>query len=294
MTRTFPSILIVVAALALPCVARGQDAPKPEPPKQVYCPVTPEEEIDSEVFTEYEGKRVYFCCERCRARFLRDSQRYATRLIIAGAPVEKQPPPPTTPAAPPQPTHEHEPKAPAAAPTGEAGHGPAEHDHNEAPAHSGGAEHGHESHAHGHGPAWINWIGRFHPAAVNFPIGVIVAGVFAEALFMMTRRPLYSQAARYCVWFGVLTGVLAGLLGWCFGGFHFIDSDWLLTVHRWQGTGTVLCLLALLWATERAHREPACSMALYRVLLAGSAALVTVTGFFGGSMVYGLDHYVRP
>lgn len=268
-------VLIAFGSAHAQEVHSATDAP---PPKQVYCPITPEEEIDSEVFTEYEGRRVYFCCERCRARFLRDPGRYATRLISTAAPVQKQPVTPEPLA------HDHESARSPSPITG--------HTHREEP--QGGGEHGHESHVHAHTSGWVNWIGRFHPAMVPFPIGVVVAGALAEILFLLTRRSSYGQAALFCVRFGGLTGALAGFLGWCFGGFHIFDADWLLAVHRWLGTTTVVCLVALLWANEMAHHDPPRHVSLYRALLFVAAALVLVTGFFGGSMVYGIDHYVRP
>ncbi len=47
------------------------------------CPVTPEEPIDPAISTEYQGSRVYFCCQRCRKKFLADPGRYAMNLAAA-------------------------------------------------------------------------------------------------------------------------------------------------------------------------------------------------------------------
>ena len=43
---------------------------------QQKCPVIPDNDIDPEIFTEYQGKRVYFCCNFCMATFLKDPEKY--------------------------------------------------------------------------------------------------------------------------------------------------------------------------------------------------------------------------
>lgn len=46
---------------------------------QVTCPVSGEV-VDLEVFTEYEGRKVFFCGEACRKRFLADPTVYRERI----------------------------------------------------------------------------------------------------------------------------------------------------------------------------------------------------------------------
>ena len=40
------------------------------------CPVMEGEEVDPDLWVEYQGKRVYFCCEDCVERFQEDPERY--------------------------------------------------------------------------------------------------------------------------------------------------------------------------------------------------------------------------
>lgn len=47
--------------------------------QQTTCPVMGGP-IDPEVYTEYEGKRVYFCCEGCDRKFLEDPEQYLDKL----------------------------------------------------------------------------------------------------------------------------------------------------------------------------------------------------------------------
>ncbi len=44
------------------------------------CPVLTDEKVDSTIFTVYEGKRVYFCCNKCRREFLAEPEKYKASL----------------------------------------------------------------------------------------------------------------------------------------------------------------------------------------------------------------------
>jgi YHS domain-containing protein len=53
---------------------------------QTVCPVSGEA-LDKSVFADYEGRRVYFCCEMCVEPFHKDPQKYLQKL---DAPDEKK------------------------------------------------------------------------------------------------------------------------------------------------------------------------------------------------------------
>ena len=36
--------------------------------------------IDKNIFVEYQGKKVYFCCKECVAKFQADPQKYLAKL----------------------------------------------------------------------------------------------------------------------------------------------------------------------------------------------------------------------
>lgn len=50
-----------------------------------YCPVMGDMKIDTQVFTDYKGKRVYFCCLKCRTTFQADPTKYLHRLEQFGS-----------------------------------------------------------------------------------------------------------------------------------------------------------------------------------------------------------------
>ncbi len=112
----------------------------------------------------------------------------------------------------------------------------------------------------------------------------------AEILLAVTGRSLFRDAVRFCVWGGALGAVGAGLLGWLFGGFRIVDEEWLMTSHRWLGTGTAAWAILTLALCERVTRSTAPRSGFRAALFVG-AALVAATGFLGGSLVYGIDHY---
>lgn len=47
--------------------------------EQTVCPITGEK-IKKEVFTEYKGKKVYFCCPGCKEKFENDPEKYIDKL----------------------------------------------------------------------------------------------------------------------------------------------------------------------------------------------------------------------
>jgi YHS domain-containing protein len=47
--------------------------------EQTTCPVTGNK-IDKNIFVEYKGKKVYFCCADCKAKFEADPEKYIAKL----------------------------------------------------------------------------------------------------------------------------------------------------------------------------------------------------------------------
>ena len=48
--------------------------------EQTMCPVLPENKIDPHIYVDYQGKRVYFCCNGCKAAFEKEPARYLAKL----------------------------------------------------------------------------------------------------------------------------------------------------------------------------------------------------------------------
>ena len=139
-------------------------------------------------------------------------------------------------------------------------------------------------------PEPLAWLGKLHPLVTHFPIALLSAAALAELLFIRTRNARYRHTVAFCVRLGAAAALVAVPLGWFFAGFRVFDAEWVMTAHRWTGTVlgilavTLLVLLDRDGASERRR-------ARFRIVLFATAGLVGVTGFLGGSLIYGLDHY---
>lgn len=139
-------------------------------------------------------------------------------------------------------------------------------------------------------PEPLAWFGRFHPPLTHFPIALLTVAAVGELLLMRTRAVYFDHAVHFSVWFGSIGALGAATLGWLFAGFRLVDDEWPMTAHRWAGTATALLAAILLVLLQRASRGTA-SRRTFRTALFSGAALVGATGFLGGALLYGLDHY---
>jgi len=280
------AITLIGASLARTPSARASAPETPGAdagPINPTCPVMAGEAIDPQFTTTYRGVDVGLCCRRCLAKFDADPEAYIANLPRAQT------------AAFDSPEGEGHPHG-KSDPTGAA------HDDEPAPVeHSGGHDAAIEgavaaTHDHDHNdasPRILTWIGEFHPPATDIPIAFFLGAALAEIMLVLTGREMFRHAASFCVWVAAFGAVAAAALGWLNGGFAVLDDDWVLATHRWLGTGVAvlgLLTLALLVAGARTPRD-ARARTRYRVALFVVAGLVAATGFFGGSLVYGIDHY---
>ncbi len=58
---------------------------------QTTCPVMGDK-IDKSIYVDHEGKRVYFCCKMCVAKFKADPEKHIKKLAAEGVELEKAPP----------------------------------------------------------------------------------------------------------------------------------------------------------------------------------------------------------
>lgn len=87
-------VIGVVAALAVvgvgcsssPGFGKKETAAAP----QTNCPVMGGR-VNKQVYADYQGKRVYFCCPKCKATFQKDPAKYLKKLAEAGVEVAKTP-----------------------------------------------------------------------------------------------------------------------------------------------------------------------------------------------------------
>ncbi len=134
---------------------------------------------------------------------------------------------------------------------------------------------------------WAQFIGRFHPLAVHFPIAIILLVPILELAGLKVRFSYLRSSAGFVLGLATFSATLAAILGWCLarsGGYSGI----LLTQHMWGG----ISLAAVCWACwilrERSSEQ---GMGIfYGVALAVGVGLVAWTGYRGGQLSLGEEH----
>jgi YHS domain-containing protein len=89
------TITTLILALILTAFAAGSlwaADPKPaaEATTQAKCPVLAGD-INKQVYADYKGKRIYFCCKGCDAQFKQDPEKYMKKLKEQGVTLEPAP-----------------------------------------------------------------------------------------------------------------------------------------------------------------------------------------------------------
>jgi YHS domain-containing protein len=78
-------------ALILGLLAAGP-ALTAETKPQTVCPVLGGN-INKQVYMDYQGKRIYFCCQGCDAEFRKNPEKYMKKIQEQGITLEKCPEP---------------------------------------------------------------------------------------------------------------------------------------------------------------------------------------------------------
>ncbi len=90
---TMRSVFLVLMGLGVTAtICRGDeqhshaDTQIEEEAAQTTCPVMEGNKIDPNIYTDYKGKRVFFCCQMCKATFSKNPEKYLAGLPqFAGA-----------------------------------------------------------------------------------------------------------------------------------------------------------------------------------------------------------------
>jgi YHS domain-containing protein len=61
------------------------------PVPQTMCPIMTGNKINKKYFADYQGKRVYFCCNVCRRKFLKEPAKYVKQLEDEGITLDRTP-----------------------------------------------------------------------------------------------------------------------------------------------------------------------------------------------------------
>lgn len=295
-----PILLLVVTLLAPVGQLKAQT--------NEYCPVTTSEKADPNIYLDYEDRRIYFCCNKCKRDFIADPDAYLANLKDVDAEptsdklahyaedAERE----AAKASVSDDGHNHDHTTTATDSSAEAGGASGPENHGEADA---GSDHDHESESdsahdhdtdHGESTSLIGFLGKLHPVIVHFPIAlVIMALIFVGTRFVLGSE-VFDQMAAITMYWAAFFAVVAALLGLArASGASFPSTleeyfEW----HRLLGlASTGLTVLTALLAYHWRKRDSQRSRLLFRVLLVLNVMAIGVTGHLGASLVFGPNYY---
>jgi uncharacterized membrane protein/YHS domain-containing protein len=263
-----------------------------QPLTNEFCPVTTTERVDKNVYVDYQGKRVYFCCKNCRKDFLADPEKYLANLPqfaetadhgemqASGSSRDDDHSRP----------HSHDDTLQAQqAATGGSAAGVVTETQAE-PAHDHATDHSTDE----SDGSVITFLGKFHPVVVHFPIALILTGFFFAWLTLFYKKEIFEQAGIWITYLAALSAVVGVLLGLAAGSEASYPEllagyfSW----HRILGISTGVLSLLSAYLAFRFHRNPSSRNGwCFRVSLLLAAALVGITGHFGATLIYGPDHF---
>jgi uncharacterized membrane protein len=132
---------------------------------------------------------------------------------------------------------------------------------------------------------WVQFIGRFHPLLVHFPIALFLLVPVLEIVGRSARFAYLQLSVSFVLGLATLGATTAALLGWCMGrsgGY----SGTLITQHMWGGVVlSIVCWVC--WRLRTGLREPRLT---YAVALGLGVGMVAWTGYRGGQLSLGPNH----
>ena len=243
--------ICTVWTCCLAAVLSGADGEADGGPVNQLCPVMVEEPVDPRFTLEHEGRTIGFCCEKCVAKFRSNPERYRTRLAALLSTADDQ---------------------------------------------SGGIAADDvlsAKDANTSTGTWVERLGRCHPLIVHFPIAATPLALIGMCVWLVTRRPAFAAADVPPLVVGGAASILAVVTGnmasWS-ASFSSSLQDYLLW-HQYAGTLLMLMTLAIcalrVWCWRRLSGV---WLGLYAGSLAVATLIAALSGFLGGTLVFGPGH----
>lgn len=232
--------------------------------EQEMCLVMPEETVDSEIYSMFEGQKIQFCCKKCRRQFDRNPDAWVSKISGAETSIEL---------------------AEKTAPT-----------NLEQPAAIMDFQESNASIANAVVPtkkssAVVRLAGKMHPLVIHFPIALVFTAFLAEGLAILTKAKWCNQTALLCIGIAAVGGIASGVFGWAASTQLEVVGD---DIQRlWLHKAFALSAIGMTLATGAAalfhyrHEESNRAQTVYRILLLVTVATTSLAGHFGGELVHG-------
>jgi uncharacterized membrane protein len=133
----------------------------------------------------------------------------------------------------------------------------------------------------------------WHPRVVHFAVGLVIAAVICEVVYVMTKRELFRDLARWNLLFGTLGTVATFVTGLIAEEFVQISraAHEAFELHETLGYVTlILVLLALAFRLVKEGDLYRRYSAVFLVILLAAAFSLSIGAHFGGKLVF--DHGV--
>ncbi len=242
-----------------------------------YCPVTTTEKVDKNVFLDYKGQRIYFCCNKCRRDFMADPGAYLANLQTTDnthgdslTAVEA--------------VHKEIDSTKQAAATHPDTTGKSKHDEE-----VGGHKREHEGNS-----GLIVFLGKLHPAVVHFPIALVLVALAFVVVRMIFGLERYEEMAATIIYWAAASAIAAAFLGLARASGpkfpSFLESYFLW--HRALGLVTAaLTTVTAVTAFEWRHSGSRKLLIAFRILLAVTAVVIGIAGHLGAALVFGPNYF---
>lgn len=140
------------------------------------------------------------------------------------------------------------------------------------------------------GAQWMQFIGRFHPLAVHFPIALILLVPVLELAGRYERFSYLRLSSSFVLGLATIAATSAGFLGWILARSGNYSSP-LIKQHMWGGV-TLAAVVWLCWMLrlQMGEHRP---QKFYASALGAAVLVVSWTGYRGGQITQGEDHLTQ-
>jgi uncharacterized membrane protein len=137
----------------------------------------------------------------------------------------------------------------------------------------------------------LRWLGGWHPAAVHFPIALLLTVAFLELVAVMRRKPIYTASNKLLLGIAALGAFIAAPLGWINAGLPAADDTSALVLHRWIGTALPFFMLLVWWLKPNAEAAAAGRNGpLYAIALSVVTLAILAQAYLGAEVTHGAGH----
>ncbi len=139
------------------------------------------------------------------------------------------------------------------------------------------------------GPWILQLLGRLHPLAVHFPIGLLVAALFLELLTVGGKRRALRDGIHWMVALGAFFAILSAILGWLLRTQDDYNGE-LVQNHQNIGIATAVFAVITFILLHRTLKGKLSNLLGYRSSLAITVVLLTIAGHLGSALTHGEDY----